>query len=255
MADNKDLGTPLFPDLAIAVRRCDPLGVSADCKQVCTAADGSDYAIKEMAVIESMPHNEWLCGLLAERVGIATPTGKVVLVKGVKCFGSRWLAGEEADWWNSVQAGKIAFTDLAASLSRILAFDLFVHNGDRHLKNYFVVEQKLGHAVLAHDFGRAWLYHGVPLPALPMAPGSNTIRGHRTIRALFGDFVVIPEVEEVCEKLKDVSSSEIKQIIDRHPKEWLKPDSEKAMVTWWDDPARTQRIESIEKGIKDGSFL
>lgn len=255
MVEHNDTQAPLFPDLAIAVRRCDPLGVSADCKQVCTAADGSDYAIKEMAVIESMPHNEWFCSLLAERVGIATPTAKIVIVKGVKCFGSRWLAGEEADWWISVQAGRIDFSDLAASLSRILAFDLFVFNGDRHLKNYFVMPQRLGHAVLAHDFGRAWFYHGVPPPALPMPAASNTMSGHRTIRTLFGDFVALSEVDDVCAKLKEVTSLEVQQIMDRHPPEWLKPDDQKAIVTWWDAPERVARIDSIERGIKDGSFL
>jgi hypothetical protein len=254
VADEKAVGA-LFPDLPIHVRRCDPLGISADCKQVCTAADGSDYAIKEMRIIETMPHNEWLCGLLAERVGIATPTGKIVVVQGVNCFGSRWLAGEEADWWLSAQAGKIAFNDLSASISRILAFDLFVHNGDRHGKNYFVFQQKLGHAVLAHDFGRAWLYNGWPLPALPMNAASNTISGNRTLRTLFGDFIEISEVESVCDKLKSVTAEEISQIIGRHPKEWLKQDAEKAIIDWWNDAARIQRIESIEKGIKDGSFL
>ncbi len=245
----------LFPELPIRARRCDPLNVSADCKQVCICDDGSEYAIKEAATLATMPHNEWLCAKLAERVGIAAPAFRVVDVQGTQCFGSRWHAGEESDWWIRAYAGSLPFTDLATGISRVLALDLFIHNGDRHLKNYFVHKQHIGYSVLAMDFGRAWLFNGMPLPALPMPETENTIGDFRKLKKLFGDFVVYSEVEDVCDRLESVTSEEVEGFMSSHPEEWLKDSDRIAISDWWKSTKRTERIVSVKEGIKDGSFL
>lgn len=256
MGDQESIDRPsLFPDLPVQARRCDPLSVSADCKQVCRCDDGSDYAIKEAATIDTMPHNEWLCAKLAERVGIAAPSFKVVKVQGVDCFGSRWLAGEEADWWTRAHSNQIPFGDLAPGISRIFALDLFVHNGDRHFKNYFIVKQKVAYSVLAMDFGRAWLFNGVPPPALPMPPAQNTIRAQRTLKKLFGDFLVQSEVDDVCDRIKGTSCEEIEQFIAAHPSCWLQEPQKFAILDWWKSDDRHKRIDGIKEGIKDGSLL
>lgn len=255
MVEDDDLAPTLFPDLPVRARRCDPLSVSADCKQVCRCDDGSDYAIKEAATLATMPHNEWLCAKLAERVGIAAPTFRIVDVLGVDCFGSRWQAGEETNWWNRAFAGQIDFADLAPGISRILALDLFVHNGDRHLNNYFVHKQRVGYSVLAMDFGRAWLMNGMPLPPLPMDPSENTIGDYKKLVKLFGDFLIASEVEDVCDRLLTVGVSDIERFIGSHPKNWLQDGDRHDILEWWESPARTDRITSVKKGIIDGSFL
>lgn len=253
--DEEGIAPGLFPYLPITARRCDPMNESADCKQVCRCDDNSDYAIKEAAVIATMPHNEWLCSKLAERVRIAAPTFRIVDVLGIECFGSRWQAGQERNWWNRAFAGQIDFADIAPGISRIIALDLFVHNHDRHLDNYFVLEQRVGFSVLAMDFGRAWMFHGFPLPSLPMPPDANTVGDFRKLVKLFGHFVVDAEVDDVCDRLTKVDHEEIDGFIGSHPPSWL-PESDKiAILDWWQSSDRTDRIESVRKGIKDGTFL
>lgn len=250
-----DEGPGLFPGLPIRAVRCDPMGVSADCKQVCRCNDGSDYAIKSANDIPSMPHNEWFCAKLADIVGLATPAGKVVEVDGGTSFGSRWQSGEESSWWVSAKSGKLNFDDLAPALSRIFAFDLFVHNGDRHLNNYFVHQQKMGPAVLAMDFGRAWLFNGFPLPALPMNKSEKTIGDFKKLIVLFGNFLKIDEVKEIATSLRAVKTSQVLEIIVQHPKEWLSEAEKSAIEDWWSSDGRTARIDQVEEGISDGSFL
>lgn len=257
MGDQEDLDgqAVLFPHLPIRAVRCDPLATSADCKQVCRCTDGCDYAIKSGIDIPSMPHNEWFCAKLAERVGIATTRGKIVEVDGGTSFGSRWQSGEEAGWWISASTGKFAFSDLAPALSKILAFDLFVHNGDRHLNNFFVHMQKLGAGILAMDFGRAWMFNGFPLPSLPMDENENTITASCTLSQLFGDYIDQSQVKEVTDSLRVISDVQIKEIIEQHPKEWLSTSEKDAIVDWWRSQARLDRINQIEEGIGDGTFL
>jgi hypothetical protein len=228
---------------------------SADCKQVCRCDDGSDYAIKEAAVLATMPHNEWFCAKLAERVGIGTPTCRVVDVQGTECFGSRWEAGEESDWWNRAFAGHIPFGDLAPSISRVFAFDLFVHNEDRHLNNYFVQKQRIGYAVLAMDFGRAWLFSGMPPPPLPMMPSANTIGDLRKLIRLFGSFMDFTETDDVCDRLASVTEAEVDAVIASHPPVWIGDAQKRQILNWWRSSDRQDRITRIKDGIKDGSLL
>lgn len=256
MGNQESLDRPdLFPDHPVRAQRCDPLSISADCKQVCRCDDGSDYAIKEAATIATMPHNEWLCAKLAERIAVAAPTFKIVEVQGIQCFGSRWMAGEEADWWNRAHAQQIPFVDLAQGISRILALDLFVHNGDRHLKNYFVLKQRVGYSVVAMDFGRAWMFNGMPPPPLPMAPGENTIMAQRVLKRLFGDFIDQAEVEDVCDRLIGVSDGEIEDFISAHPSSWLQESQKISIMKWWKSNDRTNRVRNIREGIRNGSLL
>jgi hypothetical protein len=245
----------LFPNLPVRAKRSNPMTGSADCKQVCRCDDGCDYAIKEAAVLPTMPHNEWFCAKLAERVGIGTPTCRIVDVQGIECFGSRWEAGEESDWWNRAFAGPISFPDLAPGISRVFAFDLFVHNEDRHLNNYFVQKQRIGYAVLAMDFGRAWLFSGMPPPPLPMAPAANTIGDLRKLLRLFGPFIDSAETDDVCDRLATVTDSEVAGIIASHPSVWINTAQKDQILSWWRSPERQNRITTIRNGIKDGSLL
>ena len=138
---------------------------------------------------------------------------RIVEVQGVECFGSRWQAGQESDWWTRAYAGQIPFSDLAGSISRILAYDLFVSNVDRHLNNYFVFKQHMKYSVLAMDFSRAWLFSGMPPPDLPMSDSENTINDLRVLLGLFGNFIDMGEVDDVGDRLANVSLQEISSFI------------------------------------------
>jgi hypothetical protein len=228
---------------------------TADCGLFCTCDDGSDYAVKGMEADARIPHSEWFCTRLGERVGLLSPPASIVVVDGEECFGSRWETDPQRDWWIQATAGTIAFADLAGGLSRILAFDLFVHNDDRHLKNYLVRRQKTKHTVLAFDYSRAWLCNGIPPPAVPMGPDTGTIQTFRYLTAKFGEFLSPPDVAHVLNGLRKVPSSVVEQIILQHPQKWLTEEEKTAIIKWWNSAERLERLDQIEGGMGDGSIL
>lgn len=250
------MSAPL-PGLAVRAVSCVEADEgTADCALFCRCDDGSDYAVKDASKYPHLPHTEWFCTRVGERVGLASPVCAVVNVKNLPCFGSRWETGHDPDdWWVKAHSGEIEFDLVAPTISRILAFDLFVHNDDRHLHNYIIRRQRMGHAVLAFDYSRAWLHHGFPLPDGPIGPGSNTIRAYRFLNNLFPGFLRIQDVEHVFERLGELSAVAIETIISEHPASWLTAERSDAILDWWDSPRRLARISSVKEGILDGSYL
>ncbi|RUW61571.1 hypothetical protein EOA16_11460 [Mesorhizobium sp. M7A.F.Ca.US.008.03.1.1] len=180
---------------------------------------------------------------------------------GQDCFGSRWESGVETGtgpvdfWWVRAHAGDIDFSLLAPTLSRILAFDLFVHNVDRHLRNYIVRKQNFGHTVIAMDYSQAWLWNGFPLPPIPLHSSAKTVIALRFLLKLFGHFIVQAQVEHVCKKLTEIKSSQILQIIHEQPASWLTKSRKDDIISWWESADRLARIKQVEEGIKNGSCL
>lgn len=229
---------------------------TADCRWICRCDDGSDYAIKDATNHLAIPHAEWFATRLGEIVGVACPPCRVVDVQGAACFGSRWETGNGGfDWWIRASRGEIDFSLLAPTLSRILAFDLFVHNGDRHLRNYIVREQRMGAAVLAFDFGRSWNWNSFPLPVLPMTADAMTIQAHRFLKQNFGKFLVNTEIDHVLNNLRSVSAVRAETIILEHPKHWLTDSERNTILDWWNSRGRLDRIDQIEEGIRNESYL
>lgn len=236
----------------------DPQGLgSADAAGACRCDDGMEYALKDGASHPLTPHNEWFCTNLAEAVGVVCPPCKVIEDEnGEFLFGSRWEGGLIKDvWWDPARSGSLSLDIIGPTLSRILAFDHFIHNVDRHIGNYIVREAKNNYIVMAFDFSRSWLYHNFPLPQLPFSPHDNTLYVARHLRGLLGDYIVLREVHEVLDRLASVSLQQVRGIIDRHPEVWLPPDRKAQILSWWETNERQQRIEAIREGIKDGTFL
>jgi len=175
---------------------------------------------------------------------------------GSLVFGSRWEGGVARDeWWQMAKRGDIAAQDISPSLSKIYAFDHFVHNEDRHLKNFLFREQRNGWVVLAFDYSRAWLCNGMPLPQLPFAPDKKTILARRYLRAELGEYIDRSETDRILQRLSDVKETHILGAINGHPTTWLSGNQKDAIVKWWNSSARTDRIEQIRQGIHNGTYL
>jgi len=243
--------------LSVTATRCEVADLgTVDCAQICRCDDGSDYAIKNGAAVASMPHSEWFCTRLGELAGLASPVCKVVNVEGEACFGSRWETGNSPkDWWLRAKAKEIDFDLLAPTISRIFAFDLFVHNVDRHLTNYIVRQQHFGIAILAFDYSRAWLCNGFPPVALPMTADTNTMKSIRYLIQEFGHFIDLIEVNKVLDNLGHISSTVVTNILLEHPDNWLTKEQKLAIDRWWKSPQRLERLEQIKEGIKNGFHL
>jgi hypothetical protein len=185
---------------------------------------------------------------------------------GTLVFGSRWEGGVLPDtpipsvppWVLMVQSGTIPIADIRVALTRIYAFDLFIHNTDRHPRNFLVRSQRSGHAVLAFDYSRAWICNGFPLPSLPFDindPAERTINTRRFLVTRFGEYIGKAEARVFLNNIKQVSKSHIKMIIERHPNKWLNKNMKRRILAWWLSPDMVQRIDAISKGIDDGTYL
>jgi hypothetical protein len=252
---------PAHPTLPIARRavRIDPPNVkTADCPNIVGCDDSCDYAIKNAVANPLVPHAEWFCTHLAELVGIACPDCQIIqMPDGSLVFGSRWEGGILANhpttmipptWVQMVHGGAIPIAGLRPALSRIYAFDHFVHNIDRHSWNFLVRQNQNRWALLAFDYSRAWTYHGFPLPALPFNvadPNERTVRTQRALSLAFGGcYIDADDAVNTLETIQRVPKYRVKTIIKSHPKEWLPKPTRDAILSWWKSTEMTARIGS-----------
>lgn len=230
---------------------------SLDSAGSCRCDDGCEYVLKDTSDHPLMPHSEWFCTKLAEAVGIACPPCAVIRDEsGVFLFGSRWEGGISSEkWWELLYAGEIDPDIIYPVLSRVLAFDLFVHNDDRHLNNFLTRESRNSYSLLAFDFSSSWAIHRIPPLDLPLQKEALTLRAHRKMKNMFGDFLDIDCVNETIDRISDVSSVTIQNIINQHPREWLSAAEESDILSWWDSDLRANRLDGIREGIGNGSLL
>jgi len=255
------LGIGLILSLfALPVRAvtADPANLNtADCALFCHCEDGLDYAVKDSSSGNHVQHSEWFCKHLGDMVGISSPECRIVEVNGENAFGSRWESGHDpSDWWIRIMDGSIQKDRVAPTISRILAFDLFMDNIDRHASNY-IVRPQIGGAwsFLAFDHSKAWVANNWPLKIPPMAAGSNTRNNFSLINKLVGDLLIPAQAIWVLDKIKDVNLSAIELIIDQHPPEWLKADEKIAILDFWKNGQMELRAEQIKKGFQNDEYI
>src|SRR5882757_11176041 len=122
--------------------------------------------------------------------------------------------------------------EVARSLSRIFAFDLFVHNTDRHLNNYLCVGGRLpGYAIKAYDFSRAFTAHGWPLPRLPMNATEHTVTTYRHLRTVH--VFDLKEATEILRKLKTLPANVFRDVLESLPPDWIDAKARKRILKWW----------------------
>ena len=229
---------------------------------VCRGADGCDYVVKDGKTHTAIPHSEWFCSELGERVGIAAPPHKIMdMGNGSTAFGSRWQGGVlspegSVPWYDRVKTGEIALSELRLALSRIYAFDQFVHNQDRHAANVLVHPQFKGHAVLAFDYSQAWLCFGFPLDAPPLPEACKTVFVQRALRKKWSyDYIDAGVVKETCELISSVSTSIVEKIIHSHPSDWLLASTKQDIIEWWGSEDMKSRLALIVEGVENGNCL
>lgn len=70
-----------------------------------------------------------------------------------------------------------------------------------------------------------------------------------------GNYIEIDEVRKLLDSLRLITVRDIKGIIEKHPNKWLPDTMKNEIISWWSSDARLRRIDGIEKGIEDGSYL
>jgi hypothetical protein len=245
--------TNAFPVHLVQV---DPANLgTADAAFFAQGANGLDYCVKTVAKTPAAPAAELICNSMAALCGIATAQFDIVkLLDGSLAFGSVW-EGSALERQQAIQVlmGKRPGRQVGPTLSRVYAFDLFVHNVDRHLGNYLCVGGRTpGHSVKVYDFSRAFSANGWPLPSLPMPPAANTVSAFRQLNRFHA--FDLPGANEVLTKIDSISFSSFKSIIDSIPSNWMSAELRKKVGRWWVDE-RSGRVSNVIAGLKDGSFL
>jgi len=228
---------------------------SLDAQEGCFCGDAGGYVIKKDAPDPYTPHNEWLCSNLATKVGVPQLGFDIVRhVDGNMWFGSSWKNSKVIDWWLLAQAGKINIDDLREGLSRIYILDLFIHNVDRHMNNYFVVLDGADYRIFSFDYGRAWRHHGWPLPPVMTDPALNTVNNKNWLKQTFPTYFDAVAANETLDRLGAVTSGQIEEIIAKEPANWLQEPLISDTISWWAAHA-SARLDQIRIGIGNGTLL
>lgn len=188
----------------------------------------------------SLASSSWICPRGLQRTRNKSRSRKTLL---------------RSPWWRMIQTNQIPLQDVQSALSRIYAFDCFVHNHDRHAGNFLVVPQRSGHAVLAFDYSRAWIYHGFPLPSLPFAATEKTLAMQRQLKAIIGDYINPAQARQVLETLRKVPVTQVEKIISNHPQDWLDKNIRDQICSWWTSKEMGDRLDEIAAGIDNGTYL
>jgi len=250
------MSSSLFP---LNVVQLDPPTLTtADCDHYGKADDGMDYAIKTAnGKNPKAPAAEWCCHELATACGIAVPTFAILQMPDkTEAFGSRWEGGVTQDTQiiTQILTGGLPSNSLAARLSAIFAFDLFVFNDDRHTNNYlFRTGWGSDYSVLAYDFSRAWTYHSWPLPKGALPTGCQTMKYYRAIQK--HQPFDSKAAHAVLKTLRELPVRVIQDSVNKMPSSWLDKKVKNAIVKWWGSKDRAERIDFLKKGISDGTLL
>jgi hypothetical protein len=259
--------TPHALPIPAKVVRMDPPNLGGiHAQAICVCDDSASYVMKDGTHDPRIPHAEWFCTHLADRVGIPSIPCRILELppdaNGVrkKVFGSRWEAGEipisPAPWWLRVEQKTIPVSHVAPVLSRIYAFDHFVHNFDRHLKNYFAQKSPSGVSIFSVDYSKAWVCNKFPLPPMPFDLGDShhrTVFSQRELTRRWGPWMINNEIVSLLSGIGKITKDDVKYIMQTEPDEWLSKRQLSAIVKWWGSAEFKSRIAEIVAGITNGT--
>ena len=171
-------------------------------------------------------------------------------------------AAVEGFWWppELVNAQATQAADLAQAEVRVLdhlhgwesivplyraifAFDLLIHNVDRHLNNYLYLQLAGDTVVKAMDHSRCLWFSGWPMPSPPPVQSSTTMQG-----ALHWKSLVQWEkarADKVVDEWCTITKDEVAAIFDAAPAIWTNQQQRNDFLQWWGSAewrARTNEV-------------
>lgn len=173
-------------DRHILCKRSKPPPPTADA--ACIAIDDvlqDRYLCKDRSKVDWLPAVEWIAQHLARMCGLLVPACYVVELEanpGEYMFGSKWEGGAE-----QYAVDMIAKVTNPNEFSAIYAYDLLIHNVDRHLNNYLYLQLAGDTVVKAVDHSRCLFFlvgrfqrphrRLAPIPLLRRPSGASMLRG------------------------------------------------------------------------------
>jgi hypothetical protein len=245
----------LLPQRASTVHQIQPNG--ADLTLVCTAREGGTFYCKDDKVGRAVRATEMFATRLAGHVNIATPFCSVVEMEdGSTLFGSLGHDSvadefEVRDFLSRPQLDELGGRSpwLGRSLAALYAFDLFLGNPDRSLRN-FILESDT-RRLCAYDFADAQLsnlsHQRFPVGDCP------TISVGRFLRSVHG--FERTAAFEMIDHLGAVPVDVIRLILKEMPDDWMPADQREGLCDVWGSQQWGDRLSTLRVGIGNGSLL
>jgi hypothetical protein len=219
-----------------------PQTADADCIAIESSTE-KRYLCKSVKRHPMLPATEWICASLARAVGIPVADWVVVEVQGhtERMFGSVWEGGGQKD----VFAALPQVTN-GGIFSDTFAFDLTVHNVDRHLANYLYLDLAGDIVAKLIDASRAFIYHSIPIPLLPMEPDSKTM----ICKPYWEQFHPYqkPRGLAIAQSIRMLPQDWMKETCASMPTEWLAAPDLDVLDTWW-RTERSNRMTAVEQEL------
>ncbi len=199
------------------------------------------FLCKDQSKDDWLPMVEWLAQHLARSSGLLIPDCFVIELAanpGVYLFGSRWEGGAE-----QYAPGVPAKVTNPGQFSAIHAFDLLIHNVDRHLNNYLYLQLADDTVVKAVDHSRCLFFSGWPLPPPPPSATSKTMLAlpHWQLEAAWCG----PSAQGTIDRWRQITVAEVQDILDAAPSAWINPMRKAEFLTWWGSADWELRIDQV----------
>jgi hypothetical protein len=226
--------------------------IGKDLAFLCVGDDGSLYYAKRDKDGRCIRATEWIATNLAHALGISV-ADPVVLenADGETFFGSRQPASLADDircerFLRSPARDETGRTSawLGQYLARLWAFDTFIDNPDRLLRN-FVLDGQSGR-VRAIDFASARLIQN-PDAKFPIATDNTVVVG-RIVRSTHGAHR--ESAFELLDWLGSMATETIMGIVTAMPEGWLSDDQLGGFVAAWSGERRRERTASVRALIE-----
>ena len=233
----------LGTDRHVLCKRTKPAPRTADAACIAINETTQDrFLCKDQLKEDWLPMVEWLAQDLARRCGLLIPDCYVVELEaapGHYLFGSKWEGGAE-----QFELGIVGKVTNPTQFSAIHAFDLLIHNVDRHLNNYLYLQLAGDTVVKAVDHSRCLWFEGWPMPAPPPAPHSKTMlaRSHWEPIATWCH----EAAAAVVQSWRQITRNEVEEVLDSMPIAWVRANRRAELLAWWGSPewdARTTQVE------------
>lgn len=223
----------------------------------CIADDGQFYYCKDDQDGLPIRASEWICTGLAEHLGIATAARAIIENDlGQTFFGSRSpkSLADEAEVsriLSSPAKGELGDPHpwLGQYLARLRAYDLFVDNPDRSVRNFVLDRDGSFQRLCAIDFASARLLK-LPVSQFPVASEATICVGN-VLQKMHGPHW--DSAREMIDRIAAVPWAVVDGILRELPEEWLPQDQRGLLNEYWSgDPFRA-RIAQLRKTLSDGS--
>jgi hypothetical protein len=203
--------------------------------------------------------SEMFCVGLAEAVGLQCPPSEIIRVaNGDWLFGSEEIVGvAEKTETSRILMSKADDASVAAGLglqrflSSAFAFDMMIHNVDRHDQNFLSVTIHGTRHFFLIDHAQS-MFSCWPIKDFPPACCHTRATGAK-LRLRHGF-----HLETACsmvERIDGLAPQTIMGLMQRIPQDWLRAGFDRDVERWWGSPAFKARLQRLREGLRDGSLL